>query len=103
MQSVYAGGAMPHDGKPGSRADVTLDIFDSHLAHLFDYCRALLGQEAEAAHLARSVLDSAQPLLSDPDRLRSWIFASARRHALAVRPAGTEQFSYAPLAVPLAL
>src|SRR5215475_759032 len=75
------------------------DPVGSDLAHLFDYCLALLGQDAEAARAARSVLDAADPLLRDPDRLRAALFESARTQALAVRPPSSDEPSYVPLAL----
>lgn len=83
---------------PRAAADKVPQMFDAHLAHLFDYCQALLGREDDAAGITRSVLNSADALLHDPDRLRAWLFGLARRHALGFgAPAGHEP-SYAPSA-----
>jgi DNA-directed RNA polymerase specialized sigma24 family protein len=76
---------------------VTLpDMLGSDLAHLFDYCCALLGRDAEATSTARSVLNSAQTLLPDKDR---FLFALTRRRALALRPPSTGEPSYMPEAL----
>ena len=89
---------MPQPGNPGwagiaeatacssDDIDTLPDVFGSDLAQLFDYCRALLGQDADAARTARSVLDSALPPQPDPDRRRARFFALGRRQALALRP-----------------
>src|SRR5215469_13323265 len=75
------------------------DLFDSDLAHLFDYCRALLGQDAEAIRTARSVLDSPHDPLADRERLRAWHFGLTRSLALALRPPGSDGPSYRPRAL----
>jgi DNA-directed RNA polymerase specialized sigma24 family protein len=102
---------MPEPGKPGSigtgelaqvdpdERETLPDVFASELPHLFDYCRALLGQDAEAARTARSVLNSAQPLQQDPGRLRAWLFSLGRGQALDSRPPGGDEPSYMPLAL----
>jgi hypothetical protein len=70
---------------PDSDEPVTLpDMLGSELAHLFDYCCALLGRDAEATRTAQYVLNSAHRLLPDKDR---FLFALTRRRALALRPA----------------
>jgi DNA-directed RNA polymerase specialized sigma24 family protein len=63
---------------------------DGHLAHLFDYCRALLGRDDDAAATARAVMASAAGLPDDPERLRARLFAEARSRAVAMLPAGSD-------------
>lgn len=77
----------------------TPDLFGSDLAHLFDYCRALLGPDAEAIRTARSVLDSAHEPLLDREGLRAWFFGLARSLAVALRPSGAGTLSYLPPAM----
>jgi DNA-directed RNA polymerase specialized sigma24 family protein len=106
-----SGGVMPENGErdlpatgdpvaPGADAvDAMAEIFEPHLAHLFDYCQSLLGRADRAAGTARSVVTSADALLHDPDRLRAWLFGLARRHALAVSVTDGAGPRYAPQAV----
>jgi hypothetical protein len=56
---------------------------DTEFADLVAYCGAVSGRESDAASTAHAVLDSVQPLLTDPDQLRAWLFALARRELLA--------------------
>lgn len=95
-------------GRPGTgqrtlpdsdERDTPPDLFGSDLAHLFDYCRALLGQDAEAARTARSVLDSPHEPLSDRERLRAWLFGLARSLSLALRTPGGDEPFYMPSAL----
>jgi hypothetical protein len=58
-------------------------MLDAQLAYLVAYCSALTGLEQHAVGTAHSVLDSARSLLTDPDRLRAWLFALARRETQA--------------------
>ncbi|MGB6456481.1 MAG: hypothetical protein WBH47_18575 [Streptosporangiaceae bacterium] len=66
---------------------------DAQLAHLFDYCRALLGSEDNAVRTARSVMVSAHALLQEPD-LRAWLFALARSYAVASLQLGGDEPRY---------
>jgi hypothetical protein len=102
---------MPQSGEPGSvdtrervvrdsdGLDTPPELFGSDLAHLFDYCRTLLGQDAQAIRTARAVLDSAHEPLPDRERLRAWLFGLARSLALALRPPGDDEPSYLPPAL----
>src|SRR5215469_11320188 len=56
---------------------------DTHLADLVVYCRTVTGSDEDAVSAAHAVLDSAQSLLTDPDKLRAWLFALARVEILA--------------------
>jgi hypothetical protein len=57
--------------------------FDRQAARVVDYCYALVGDEDVAVAAAQAALDSAWSRLRDPDRLRAFLFALARREALA--------------------
>jgi DNA-directed RNA polymerase specialized sigma24 family protein len=59
---------------------------EAQLAHLVDYCRALLGRADDAVSVARSVMASEGAPLDDPARLRARLFAVARRRAVALVP-----------------
>lgn len=96
---------MPQPGEAGTwervlpvsgELDTSPEVLSADLAHLFDYCRALLGEDAEAIRTARSVLDSPHETLPDRVRLRAWLFGLARSLALALRPPGSNEASYMP-------
>jgi RNA polymerase sigma factor (sigma-70 family) len=56
-------------------------VFDRHAEGLYTYCRSQLAAPADVADavLATFVVTSAEiPRLSQPDRLRAWLFAVAR-------------------------
>lgn len=59
------------------------ELYQAHAAHLFDYCRALLGDEAAAASATEAALITAQTVLQDQDRMRAWLFALGRRECLS--------------------
>src|SRR5215472_17042196 len=102
---------MPQPGEPGrpgawervlpdaDELDTSPELLATDLAHLFDCCRALLGENAEAIRTARSVLDSPHDPLPDRGRLRAWLFGLARSMALALRPPGADGASYMPAAL----
>ena len=79
--------------------DTLPDMFGSSEAHLYDYCRALSGQDADAARAARSAVDSVDASQQDPDRLRARFFTRGRRQALALRPPGCDDPTYLPSAL----
>ena len=79
--------------------DTPPELFGSDLTHLFDYCRALVGQDAEAARTALSVLDSPHEALSDRDGLRAWLFGLARSLSLALHTPGRDGPAYLPAAL----
>jgi hypothetical protein len=64
--------------RPDDYARLGPAAFDSQLGDLVAYCRALTGRDDDAVSTAREVLDSARSLLTDPRRLRAWLFALAR-------------------------
>ncbi|HSR86881.1 MAG TPA: sigma-70 family RNA polymerase sigma factor [Streptosporangiaceae bacterium] len=64
-------------------------VVDRHAAHLYDYCRALLADPAEAADAARATLVIAFALLDrlqDIGRVRAWLLALARRECKSADP-----------------
>jgi len=68
-------------------------MFDAHAAHLYDYCLTMLGEEAEAASATRVTLIAAYMLggrMNEPDRLRAWMFALARRECPSESPTRKE-------------
>ncbi len=68
-------------------------MFDDHAAHLHDYCLSLLGDESEAAAAARVTLIAAYKLggrMTEPGRLRAWMFALGRRECLSASPTRRE-------------
>jgi hypothetical protein len=85
----------PESGWQGPEDEVRPGIIalDAQHADLVAYCRAVTGQEDDAVRTARTVLDSAQAQLTDPDQLRAWLFALARMEILAgSEPAAREVF-----------
>jgi DNA-directed RNA polymerase specialized sigma24 family protein len=79
--------------------DTLPDILGADLAHLFDYCRALLGEDAEAARTARSALDSTHASQQDPDRRRALLLSLGREQALALPTSDGDDPCYMPLAL----
>ena len=75
---------LPGGGSPGG-------AFNTQFADLVAYCRTLTGQEEDAVSTAHSVLGSARSLLADPDLLRAWLFALARREMLADAAPGSPE------------
>jgi hypothetical protein len=64
-------------------------MFDDHAAHLYDYCLALLADEAEAASAAKVTLIAAYKLggrMTEPGQLRAWMFALGRRECRSESP-----------------
>ena len=81
------GGAPGQDGK-NANAIVALDdtgiapAFDQHAQVLHAYCLSQLGEPAKAAGAVQDtfiVASSKASGLSQPDRLRAWLFAAARK------------------------
>jgi len=69
--------------KPDDEVRPDPAAFDAQLGDLVAYCRAVTGREEDAVSTAHGVLDWAQSLLTDPHRLRAWLFARARVEILA--------------------
>jgi hypothetical protein len=61
-----------------------MEMFDGHAAHLFDYCNDLLGDEEEAASATEVTLIAAQAILQDREKIRTWLFALARRECMTL-------------------
>src|SRR5215467_10238081 len=57
-------------------------MFDTQLLAVVAYCRAVTGREDDAVSAAGVVIESARSLLTDPERLRAWLLANARRELL---------------------
>ena len=71
-----------------ARSDLTsfIEMFDAHAAYVFDYCNGLLGDQEEAASATESILIAAQSILQDREKMRTWLFALARRECMTVSP-----------------
>ena len=71
-----------------ARSDLTsfIEMFDTHAAYVFDYCNGLLGDQEEAASATESILIAAQSILQDREKMRTWLFALARRECMTVSP-----------------
>ena len=64
-------------------AEAPGEVFEAQHAHLLAYCHALTGREDAAVTVADAVMGSVHSLLHDPEQLRAWLFALARREMLA--------------------
>ena len=71
-------------GSPGA-------MLDAQLPNLLAYCSALTDGEEAAIGTAHSVLGTSRSLLTDPDRLRAWLFALARQELLADTAPGEQE------------
>src|SRR5215467_5581392 len=68
-------------------------MFDTQLLAVVAYCRAVTGREDDAVSAAGVVIESARSLLTDPQRLRAWLLANARRELLGdAAPTAQEAF-----------
>src|SRR5215469_92813 len=75
----------------GGRPDPA--AIDAQLPAVEAYCRAVTGREDEAVRAAGVVIESARSLLTDPERLRAWLLANARRELLGdAAPTAQEAF-----------
>jgi RNA polymerase sigma factor (sigma-70 family) len=96
--SVEFGGGSAGDWSAGQTTrdadrQVITNLYDTYAAHLFDYCAGVLRHPAAAADAVQDTLISADALigkLRDPDRLRVWLYAIARRQCLSELPRGSE-------------
>ena len=76
-----------------SQPDLFAEMFDEHAAHLFDYCRLLLGDPDDAASVTKVTLVAGASLiwcLRDRSRMRAWLLALSRRECLSENPARAE-------------
>jgi RNA polymerase sigma factor (sigma-70 family) len=70
------------------------EAYDRYAALLYNYCRTLLGEPADAADAVQDTFLIAASRLSglrDPDRLRSWLYAVARNECRRRLRSGGEQ------------
>ena len=88
-----AGSASPVGAEPWPPGLVDLDKLDRHAADVFDYCRALVGNEDVAASATEAAVSHVQSL-RDARKLRAWLFSLARREALAPGGAGDDEAGY---------
>jgi hypothetical protein len=90
--SEQAGSApvSPEPEKPAVVDRDTFAQFERETARVFDYCRALVGRDDLAASATEAALSSARSMVQDPDLLRAWLFALARRQALATDVSGAD-------------
>ncbi|MEV4259261.1 sigma-70 family RNA polymerase sigma factor, partial [Spirillospora sp. NPDC049652] len=64
------------------------EVYDAFAPSLFDYCHGLLRDRVEAAGALRNCLFSAREhvtALGEPQRLRGWLYAIARKESLRRR------------------
>ena len=79
------------DPRSPESADVGLFavMFNEHARHVFDYCKSMLTDQAEAAMATEATLITAYSLfrsLRDHNRLRPWLFALARNECTSANP-----------------
>jgi DNA-directed RNA polymerase specialized sigma24 family protein len=84
-------GALDLDPQPAAPGDGGrfAALFETHAAHLFDYCHSLLADRQDAANATQATLVTAYALtdrLQDASRLRAWLFSLARRECLSKHP-----------------
>jgi DNA-directed RNA polymerase specialized sigma24 family protein len=87
--------ALAHAQRPLASGDagVFAAMFDEHARHVFDYCKAILSDEVEAAGATEATFIAASSLirfLRDHDRLRPWLFALARNECISSSPGRIE-------------
>ncbi|MFB4306735.1 RNA polymerase sigma factor [Actinomadura sp. GTD37] len=64
------------------------EVYDTYAPFLYDYCHGLLRDRVEAAGALRNVIISAREhvdRLTEPDRLRGWFYAIARKECMRRR------------------
>jgi DNA-directed RNA polymerase specialized sigma24 family protein len=64
------------------------ELYAEHAAHVFDYCRALVGSDAVAASATSAALGYAPQLPTSSPLLRARLIAAGRQQALAFAAAG---------------
>jgi hypothetical protein len=77
-------------GAPAEGVDVRTfaERYAGHAAHVFDYCRALVGSDAVAASATSAALVRARQLSPASHLLRASLMAAGRQEALAFTAAG---------------
>ncbi|MFI0480896.1 RNA polymerase sigma factor [Actinomadura sp. 9N215] len=64
------------------------EVYDTYAPFLYDYCHGLLRDRVEAAGALRNVVIAAREhidRLTEPDRLRGWLYAIARKECMRRR------------------
>ncbi|XRQ04467.1 RNA polymerase sigma factor [Actinomadura welshii] len=64
------------------------EVYDTYAPFLYDYCHGLLRDRVEAAGALRNVVVAAREhidRLTEPDRLRGWLYAIARKECMRRR------------------
>ncbi|MER7541856.1 RNA polymerase sigma factor [Actinomadura sp.] len=64
------------------------EVYDTYAPFLYDYCHGLLRDRVEAAGALRNVIIAAREhvhRLTEPDRLRGWLYAIARKECMRRR------------------
>ena len=85
--------AQAHRPLASADAGTFAAMFDEHARHVFDYCKAILSDEAEAAGATEATFITASSLirwLRDHNRLRPWLFALARNECTSSSPGRAE-------------
>jgi RNA polymerase sigma factor (sigma-70 family) len=80
----------------GDRSARLIEAYDRYADSLYRYCLASLGEQAEAASAVRDTFAIAAarlPGLREPDLLRAWLYAVARRECRHVRRPGRPAFA----------
>jgi hypothetical protein len=78
-----AGPAATVGAQPDRDVRVFAELYAVHGAHVFDYCRAVVGSDAVAVSITRAALVSAPQLPQAPHLLRAGLIAAARQEARA--------------------
>jgi DNA-directed RNA polymerase specialized sigma24 family protein len=102
MPAEFPGVSAGDEDTPGVRRPAGWNVYRDFTGPLFDYCAGLLGDQVAAASAVQdSLVDVNAARISErpePDQLRIWLYAAARRQCLARRsgrrrrssgPAGT--------------
>jgi RNA polymerase sigma factor (sigma-70 family) len=87
----------------GDRSGELIEAYDRYADPLYQYCLAWLGEPAGAAGAVQDtfVIAAARAAarlvdLSEPDRLRAWLYAVARNECQRITPPGRPVFASAP-------
>jgi DNA-directed RNA polymerase specialized sigma24 family protein len=88
---IWKRSVLGQDPRPLASGDVGMfaAMFDGHAAHVFDYCKAILAGDDEAARATEATFITAHARirqLRDHDRLRAWLFALARNECTSRDP-----------------
>jgi RNA polymerase sigma factor (sigma-70 family) len=70
------------------------EVYDTYAPFLFDYCHGLLRDRVEAAGALRNTVISARAhvdRLTEPERLRGWLYAIARKECMRRRDSPNRQ------------